>query len=190
MILADLNESSKKGSKDDKGNDVSVKTIVNKFTSKSGIQITPKRLSGLEGIKKYKIIKDGINKTLFIGDDNEEYPMAVFMYFEKAEKKLSLTLPTGLNVRALKKLEAMIDGIVNKLDREDVGEFKDIKIKVTSAGLKIGRAETEDGAEPYSEKSPENNDKGANRNLKPGQTMVILVGKKSNKIPTILKDKK
>ncbi len=179
MNLEDLNESAV-GKK--------IANLISKFTDKKK-QITPIKLTNWEGLRKFTIDKDGPNMTLNLGDDTEERPLKKAIYYVATKNYIDVTLPNDLTLQALKKFETIIVGIVKKFDEKGKpSTYKELAVKVLSDGLKMGRVKHNKDEEEYSEDDPQNNDKGANKDLEAGETIRIFVGKISTKMPKLLKE--
>jgi hypothetical protein len=180
MNLEELNESGANN----------IGKLISKFTDKKK-QISPKKLSNWEGLRKFTIDKSGPNMTLNIGDDTKDRPLTQMIKYMSTKNYIDVTLPLDLSLQALKQVEAIIVGIVNKFDQNGKpSSYKELAVKVLPDGMKIGRVKHNKEDEEYSEEDPQNNDKGANKPLESGETIRIYVGKISTKMPKLLKESK
>jgi len=149
--------------------------IINKLINKQPVKFKG-FATKIVGAKKCILTKSKNIMTLTVGDGkkDKDFPMIDIIVLNVATGVITFTLPTG----ASKILIAFMDRFVSKLVNEyekDINKYnsdKSISITSTASSLRLGRGK---------------GDKGANKVLKPGETVEITT--KSKKLPSIKESK-
>lgn len=128
------------------------------------------------GAKKCILSKSKNIMTLELGDGkkNKDFPMIEVIALNVSTGVITFTLPKGASKILIGFMDRFVSKLVNEYEK-DINKYdsnKSISITSTASSLRIGRGK---------------GDKGANKIVKPGETVEITT--KSKKLPSVLESK-
>jgi hypothetical protein len=149
-------------------NESTTSTLVDAIISKSTKFDKIVKYSNIDGIKNFRITKNEMNMTLWLGDNDDEYPMLDVVRTNMVNNELIVKLPERINKIGFKKIDSILSKLIKEFDKNvsESSQYKKFICEATDVAIKIGRGETV-------------------KILKPGGKASIYFGKKYAIIPKI-----